>query len=189
MCGLQSMLGGVATQLAWQVGKSLRHGCWWYPLLSQHVGFYFLNLSSCTFSTITTIITSSMIMTSGHFWFMVVFMTGWAVKSLSVIFLLGEGGSACCWCKRLLYVAWMEHWLGCCQGFLTLSLKITRLPLRRSFFFYVWCVTRLMHDEWGHFQGAVFGKKTAVRSVVSFLMLFFLKSKTKKTHTHTKQQL
>ena len=49
-----------------------------------------------------------MIMMSGHVWFMVVFMTRRAVNSLSVIFPLKKKVLAGV-CKRLLYVAWMDH--------------------------------------------------------------------------------
>lgn len=66
-------------------------------------------------------------------------------------------------------------WSDCCGGaFPTLLLNITRLLLGRSFFFFlcvcVCCVTRLMHDG-SIFREASFGNETAVRSVVSFLML------------------
>lgn len=67
--------------------------------------FIYLFWFSCTFSI--TIITSSMIMMSGRFWFIVALMTGRAVNSLSVIFPLKKKVLAGVR-KRLLYVAWMD---------------------------------------------------------------------------------
>lgn len=56
--------------------------------------------------------------------------------------------------------------------FFTLLVNITWVPLVSSFFvfFHVWRVDRVMHDG-GIFRGQFFGNETAVRSVVSFLML------------------
>jgi len=73
LCGLQSLLGGVATQQAWLVRRPYDTIADNFRFLSQHVGsfFFFFSLFSCTFSILIT--TSSMIMTSGCFWFMVVF--------------------------------------------------------------------------------------------------------------------
>lgn len=66
----------------------------------------------------------------------------------------------------------MDGSWGSCRSFVTLSVNVTWLPLVSSFAFYFfdglldWCMT-------GHFQGVVFGNESAVRSVVSFLMLTF----------------
>lgn len=66
-----------------------------------------------------------MIMMSGRLWFMVVFMNGRAVKSLSVIFPLEKVLAG--FCKRLLYVAWMDHEVRCRLG---ISSSLFQLILR-----------------------------------------------------------
>lgn len=131
---------------------SIRHGRWRCALLSQHVGsfIFFFCFFSCTFSI--TIITSSMIMMSGHFWFMVVLMTGWAVNSLLIIFPMKKVLAGVC--KRLLYVAWMDHKIRYRHRVFLLFQLILHGWLWVAVF-YVWCVKRLMHDG-EHFQGAVF---------------------------------
>lgn len=155
-----------AKHVGWS-GYTTRHGRWdvtttWLLMISASVTAcricfcYFV--FSCTFSI--TIITSSMIMMGSHFWFMVVFTTERAVNSLSAIFPLKKVLAGVC--KRLLYVAWMDHKVRCQLGVFTLLQLILcgRLwvCILLKIFLNVWCVKRLMHDG-GIFRGQFLGMK------------------------------
>lgn len=164
LCGLQSMLGGVATQLAW---LEKRHNDRVVLTVSASVTAcrIFIILVSCTFSI--TIVTSSMIMMSGCFW-LCLWMEG--QLTASQLFFL--------WNKCLLVsvrgYCMLHGWI--MRSDVVLGVLHSQLILRGCLwlavfvFCNVWRVDRLMHDG-GIFMGQFFGNETAVRSVVSFLML------------------
>lgn len=125
--------------------------------------FLFFYGFSCTLSI--TNITSSMIMMSGHFWFMVVFMTGWAVSGHSVIFpqkkklcLLVSGYWGYCMCMYV-YMDRSQGQMSSWEIF-TLLVAVTWVPLSGwQLFFYVFIVLQEIDAWWGHFQGPVLGMK------------------------------
>lgn len=161
LCGLQSMLGGVATQLAWLERRhsdrvvlticasvtACRIIC-----LSVYVcfSFDFSVFLSCTCSI--TIVTFSMVIMSGVFWFMVVFLDRRAVNSLSVTFPLCLPVPVRGYC---MLHGWTRGRMSSLESF-SLSVNITWVPLGNSFlffFFIVWRVHRVMHDG-GIFRGS-----------------------------------